>query len=127
MDLFKLLLVGGGGFVGCILRYLTVQTVDLKLNSLFPYGTLIVNIVGSLLLGIIYGWLSQKSDGSQNLKLLLATGFCGGFTTFSAFAFENFRLMEQKFVSVSLIYMMISLILGVLAIAVGLWIARSLS
>jgi fluoride exporter len=127
MDLFKLLLVGAGGFVGCVLRYLTVQTVDLKFNSLFPYGTLIVNIVGSLLLGIIYGWLSQKSDGSQNLKLLLATGFCGGFTTFSAFAFENFRLMEQKFVSVSLIYMMVSLILGVLAIAVGLWIARSLS
>jgi CrcB protein len=126
MNFYTLLLVGGGGFLGSIARYLTVRSVDEKLNALIPYGTLTVNILGSFLIGLLYGWLSRR-EGGESIRLLLGTGFCGGFTTYSAFALENVTLWQQKLLTPSLLYILATLILGFLVVAAGIFIARSIS
>jgi fluoride exporter len=126
MTFTQLLLVGAGGFAGSIARYFTSKTVDLKLNTLFPFGTLTVNVIGSFILGVIIAWTAKKADNSENLRLLLATGFCGGFTTFSAFAFENLNLLEQKLTGVALLYISMSLIIGVLAVYAGVSLGKNL-
>jgi len=126
MSVYKLLIVGFGGFIGSVARYLAVKLVDGKLNPLFPYGTLTVNIVGSFLLGLIYMLALRKAGLSENGRLFLGVGFCGGFTTFSAFALENFNLIEQKFFGTSLLYVSISVVVSILALAAGVWISRFL-
>jgi CrcB protein len=124
MTTYKILIVGFGGFIGSAARYIVVKTVDGRLNALFPYGTLTVNIVGSFLLGMIYMLAQRKAGLSDEGRLFLGVGFCGGFTTFSAFALENFNLMQQKLPGISLIYITVSIILGILALAAGIWASR---
>ena len=126
MNLYTLLIVGFGGFAGSTLRFLTVRLVDSRLNALFPFGTLTVNIIGSFILGIIYMLATRQAGISENARLFLAVGFCGGFTTFSAFALENFNLIEQKLISTSLLYILISVVLGILSLAAGIWASRFL-
>ena len=126
MNIYKLLLIGLGGFIGSISRYLTARLVDEKLNSVFPYGTLAVNVIGSFLLGLIYMLALRKVGLTENGRLFLGVGFCGGFTTFSAFALENFNLLQQKFLGTSLLYVAISVVAGLLALAAGIWISRFL-
>ena len=121
----NILLVGVGGMLGSIARYLVTIGIDSKLNSVFPYGTFAVNVVGSMILGFVIGWVNTKDD-SQSLKLLLATGFCGGFTTFSTFALENVTLISQRMNHMSIIYTMGSLIAGLLAVVAGLWLSKFL-
>lgn len=119
MNFYTVFLVGLGGFIGSILRFVTVRLVDGKLNAIFPYGTLTVNIIGSFLLGIIYMLALRKVGLSENGRLFLGVGFCGGFTTFSAFALENFSLVQQKFFGTSLLYISISVVVSILALAAG--------
>jgi fluoride exporter len=126
MTLYTLLIVGVGGFIGSVLRYVTVRMVDSKLNALFPYGTLIVNVAGSFALGLIYMLALRKAGISESTRLFLSVGFCGGFTTFSAFALENFTLMEQKLLWISLLYISTSILMGILALAAGVWASRFL-
>ncbi len=126
MNAYKLLIIGLGGFIGSVVRYLTVKLVDEKLNSLFPYGTLTVNVVGSFLLGLIYMLALRKAGLTENGRLFLGVGFCGGFTTFSAFALENFNLLQQKFLGTSVLYISISVVAGILALAAGIWVSRFL-
>ncbi len=126
MNLYTLLIVGLGGFAGSTLRFLTVRLVDSRLNALFPFGTLTVNVIGSFILGIIYMLATRQAGISENARLFLAVGFCGGFTTFSAFALENFNLIEQKLISTSLLYILISVVLGILSLAAGIWASRFL-
>ena len=124
MNTYKLLIVGLGGFLGSVARYLTAKFVDDKLGPPFPYGTLTVNILGSFLLGMIYIMALRKAGLTENGRLFLGVGFCGGFTTFSAFALENFTLMQEKFVGTSLLYISVSVIGGILALAAGVWVGR---
>jgi|SRR5688572_2044826 fluoride exporter len=126
MNLDKLLLVGLGGFLGSVARYVTAKVVDEKLNAVFPYGTLTVNILGSFLMGIVYILALRNTNLSENGRLFLGVGFCGGFTTFSAFALENFRLIQEKLVGTSVLYMSVSVVAGILALAAGIWTARFL-
>ncbi len=126
MNLYTLVIVGIGGFIGSVLRYMTVRLVDSKLNALFPYGTLIVNVIGSFLLGLIYMLALRKAGIPESTRLFLTVGFCGGFTTFSAFALENFTLMEQKLLWMSLLYISTSILMGILALAAGIWASRFL-
>lgn len=121
---YKILIVGLGGFIGSVARYIVVKTVDGRLNALFPYGTLTVNIAGSFLLGIIYMLALRKAGLSEDGKLFLGVGFCGGFTTFSAFALENFSLIQQKLPGTSLLYISLSVVAGILALAAGVWASR---
>jgi CrcB protein len=121
----QLLLVFLGGGVGSMLRYL----ISKIFNDYFQYfflGTFLVNIIGCLLMGLILG-LSLKGDYlTQNQILVLATGFCGGFTTFSAFAFEKHSLLSSGELFHFSLYTLSSIIIGILAIALGLWLTRLL-
>jgi fluoride exporter len=126
MDVYKIIAVGLGGCLGSIARYVTVKWADEKLNAVFPYGTLAVNIIGSFLLGLVYALAVRKAGIPENWRLFLGAGFCGGFTTFSAFALENFNLLQQKLIGTSVVYVSVSLIAGLLALAAGVWIGRFL-
>lgn len=124
MTLSNILVVGLGGFLGSVLRYVTSVTIDQRLNSIFPFGTFTVNIIGAFALGVISGWLTQTDDGAPTIRLLVITGFCGGFTTFSAFAFENFNLLSGRAVGLSILYVVVSVLLGVLAVWAGIATGR---
>lgn len=126
MNGYKILIVGLGGFIGSAARYVVVKLIDGKVNALFPFGTLTVNIVGSFLLGLIYMLAIRKAGLSEDGRLFLGVGFCGGFTTFSAFALENFNLIQQKFAMTSLLYISMSVVAGILALAAGIWMSRFL-
>jgi CrcB protein len=124
MNFYHLLVIGIGGFIGSIVRYLTVKFVDERLTSVFPFGTLVVNVIGSFLLGIVYAVAARKAGLSETTRLFLGVGFCGGFTTFSAFALENFNLIHQRFAGTSLLYISSSVLIGILALAAGVWVSR---
>jgi fluoride exporter len=126
MTFTNIFLVGVGGFLGSIVRYLSSVSIDQKLNSTFPYGTFTVNLVGAFVLGLVYGWASQNTNDASNTKLFLITGFCGGFTTFSAFAFENFNLLNNRMTPTALLYSLSTLLLGVLLVWIGIWITKIL-
>ncbi|HEY9489663.1 MAG TPA: fluoride efflux transporter CrcB [Chryseosolibacter sp.] len=127
MNIIHFLLVGAGGCIGSMARHLTVISVDRKLNSIFPFGTFTVNVVGSFILGFILAWVAKKT-GTHNeaWKVFLGTGFCGGFTTFSAFAAENLNLFEQKLPATALIYICLSVIAGLLSVWAGLVLGRNI-
>jgi fluoride exporter len=110
------LLVGLGGAIGSMLRYAISLLVTVKQ---FPYSTFIVNIAGSFIIGAVLA-LSLKNDMfSNNWKIFLATGICGGFTTFSAFAAENMALLQSGKYGIAFIYIMASLLLGIAAVVLG--------
>lgn len=124
MNIYHLLLVGFGGFLGSVSRYVTVKAIDSRLNTAFPFGTLTVNIVGSFILGLVFMLATRKAGMTEQARLFLGVGFCGGFTTFSAFALENFTLFEQKMAGISLVYIVVSVVVGILALAAGIWTSR---
>lgn len=121
----QLLAVGAGGFIGSIARFLMVRFVDQRLQSIFPFGTLLVNFLGSLAFGIIAAVLAKKTGIHPTWGLFLGTGICGGFTTFSAFSFENLNLLHHKPL-LSLAYISSSLLLGIVAAGIGYWIGKNL-
>ncbi len=93
--MMTLLSIGAGGFVGSISRYLLSTQVHLRLGTDFPYGTLIVNALGSLVLGALAGYLREHLAVSEELRLGLTVGFLGAFTTFSTFSYETILLMQS--------------------------------
>lgn len=119
----NLLLVGLGGFFGSILRYLTYLAIDKRLTISFPLSTFTVNIIGSLILGVIVG-LSMKDNLNEHTRLFLAVGICGSYTTFSTFALENINLLSQKDLLISFIYIAFSIIIGLAAVFIGQWVVK---
>ena len=115
-----------GGGLGSVLRYIIGRYLNHS-ESGFPLGTFTVNILGSLLIGIIIGLAAKNNMLSQNQTLLLATGFCGGFTTFSTFAYENHVLFKNGDLASFLLYSFGSFILAFIAVFVGLYLSRILS
>ena len=119
----KFLLVFLGGGLGSSLRYLLSRCFS-NLETSIPYGTLLVNVLGSFFIGIFIG-LSLKNDTlSQNQVLFLTVGFCGGFTTFSSFSLENVTLLKNGDYVQFGIYILTSIFLGILAVLFGLSIVR---
>jgi len=119
----QLALVFLGGGVGSMLRYLVSKTFNPYFQHFF-LGTFLVNMIGCLLIGIIIGLSLKNNLLSQNQTLLLATGFCGGFTTFSTFAFEKHDLLRDGQLLHFSFYTLSSIIVGILAVVLGLWLAR---
>lgn len=117
------LLVFLGGGLGSVLRYLVYRAM-LLLNLASFYGTFTVNILGSLLLGVLMGYFLKEGNISNNLQLFMATGFCGGFTTFSTFAFENQAFLRSGDYMQFLLYALGSLFIGILAIVFGVFLAK---
>jgi CrcB protein len=120
----NIFLVAIGGASGSVLRYLIHCFIAKKTVSNFPYQTFIVNIVGCFLIGILVGYLAKNQAQNETLKLLLITGFCGGFTTFSAFGLENINMIQNQNYLLAFIYTSLSLILGILAVGFGIFITK---
>jgi fluoride exporter len=121
------LLVGVGSFVGGNARYLLARWVGSTFVTRFPLGTLIINLGGSFLLGIIAGFLAARTVAhSDEVRLALGVGFCGGFTTFSTFAFETHALFEDGIWLPALANLAISLFAGLLAVRLGIVAGRAL-
>ncbi|WP_204345584.1 fluoride efflux transporter CrcB [Psychroserpens algicola] len=120
----QLLLVFLGGGFGSVLRYVIGKFLNNPENGI-PYGTFAANILGSLLIGIILGLAAKNDTLNSNQTLLLATGFCGGFTTFSTFAYENHLLLKSGDFSSFAIYTIASFIIGFLAVFFGMYVVKS--
>jgi fluoride exporter len=124
--MLKLLMVGAGGFVGSIGRYL-VGVGAQRITALpgFPYGTLIVNIVGCLLIGLLAGLVEGRPGGmSDEMELLLFVGALGGFTTFSSFGLDSVQLMRGHSVGLALMNVIVQVVVGLLAVWGGLELVR---
>lgn len=119
----QMLLVFVGGGFGSMLRYLIGKSLN-NSESGIPYGTFVVNIVGSLLIGVLLGIAAKNSVLTENHTLLLATGFCGGFTTFSAFAYENHVFLKSGDFTSFALYTVASFVVGFLAVFAGLYIVK---
>ncbi|MEN8776402.1 MAG: fluoride efflux transporter CrcB [Polaribacter sp.] len=112
----------GGGF-GSVLRFLIGKWLNNTENGI-PYGTFIANILGSLLIGVVLGYAAKNDAISQNQTLLLATGFCGGFTTFSTFAYENHVFLKSGDFTSFAIYSIASFVIGFLAVFAGMYLIK---
>jgi CrcB protein len=121
-----LLLIGTGGFLGSISRYLASRFLQNTIPSSFPYGTFFVNITGCLLIGIIYGLSEKSSLLTPEWRLFLAVGFCGGFTTFSTFANENLALLRDGEFFYFFLYTGLSVFLGIAATFMGVLMTKIL-
>lgn len=115
----SILIVGFGGFVGTVARFLTSRYFQENIASVFPWSTFFINIAGSLLIGIFYG-ISEKGDFmSPDVRLFLTVGICGGFTTFSTFSNDAFILLRQEEWFRFAFYTSMSFFLGLLAVYTG--------
>ena len=121
----QLLVVFLGGGMGSLLRYAFSKTLNGYFTHFF-LGTFLANILGCLLIGFILGMSAKGNVLTENQTLLLATGFCGGFTTFSSFAFEKHSLLTNGDILHFLLYTLSSIIIGICAIALGLWASKLL-
>jgi CrcB protein len=120
------LAIAAGGAVGALLRYWTSVAVHSRLGTAFPYGTLFVNILGSLLMGFLYIWLIERLAAGPSLRAFLLIGVLGAFTTFSAFSMETLNLIEAGQPGKALLNVLISVIVCIAAAGLGIFAARQL-
>jgi len=118
----NIILVGAGSFIGGALRYLV--SLMIKYAGGFPWATFIVNLVGCLIIGLLWGIFNRCANTSQHLVLLLSVGFCGGFTTFSTFSKESLQLVQSGNWLYFSLYVAGSIILGLLLVVVGYQISK---
>ncbi len=119
----QILLVFIGGGFGSVLRFVLGKVLN-NSQSQFPLGTFIANVLGCLLIGFILGLAARNNTLTQNHTLILATGFCGGFTTFSTFAYENHLFLKSGDFSSFAIYIITSFIVGFLAVFGGMFLTK---
>jgi CrcB protein len=120
----QIMLVGLGSAVGGMARFLMGKWIYALYPQNFPLPTLIINILGCFLIGLIFGYSVKTGAFSAETRLFLTTGLCGGFTTFSAFAYENIQLMKTGQYTMVLVYITASVVLGIVATFLGMGMFR---
>jgi len=122
---FLIVFIGGG--VGSMMRHGVNVAAARLAGTALPYGTLTVNVTGSLVMGLFAGYFAFKGDASQSWRLFLMTGILGGYTTFSAFSLDTALLYERGEIALALVYVLASVVVSVLGLFVGLALIRQLS
>ena len=121
-----ILAVAAGGSLGSVARYLVAIGFGKLLGPKFPWGTLVINVTGSLLIGIFVGLFAVRWSLPQAVRIFLVVGICGGYTTFSTFSLDSFYLIERGEVAAAAAYMIASVVLSVGAVIAGIQIVRML-
>ena len=125
--MLKYVLVGIGGCLGSILRFWLGSYIGGKMGTRFPYGTFVVNITGSFLIGLVLALLTARTQWSANWRYLIPIGFIGGYTTFSSFEFETLRTMQDGRIGLGLLYVATSVIAGLVAVWGGMIAGRAIA
>ena len=120
----NILIVGIGSFLGGVLRYLISIVMKNYCSQGFPWATLMVNLLGCLLIGLLFGLFNRYSSINNVWCLLFTTGLCGGFTTFSTFANESLQLLLGGSVWSFVLYVLASVGIGIALVALGYWLVR---
>jgi len=110
-------MVGVGGALGSILRFWLGSYIGGRMGTRFPYGTMVINITGSFLIGFVYALLTANTHWSPNWRYLIPIGFIGGYTTFSSFEYETLRTIQDGQVGLGLLYVAVSVCVGF----IGVW------
>lgn len=122
--MYLILAIAAGGATGAVLRHFTSQQIMQVMGPSFPYGTMTVNIFGSLVLGVLIGVLARYFDGNQVLRAFLTVGLLGGFTTFSAFSLDSIVMIERGDILATLAYVFVSVIFSIGGLWLGLTSTR---
>lgn len=122
----KFIYIAIGGACGSVVRYIISEYIATKNNSNFPLGTFVVNTIGSLIIGFLFGFFSINGEVNDRLKFLVFIGFLGGFTTFSSYALENMKHLQNNLFSTALLYILLSNFLGILLAYFGYILALKL-
>ena len=116
--------VGAGGAVGSVLRYVLSSVVVRAMGSTFPYGTVLVNVIGSFVIGLLYVWLMERVGARPELRAFLIVGVLGGFTTFSSFSLETVTLLMQESYTKAVANVVVSVLLCIACTWLGILVAR---
>ena len=119
---FLIVFLGGG--IGAALRHGINILAARTLGTGFPHGTLIINVTGSLIMGLVAAWFAFKGDASQHWRLFLTTGILGGYTTFSAFSLDAALLYERGEIGLAALYVLGSVVLSIAGLFAGLYLVR---
>jgi CrcB protein len=122
----NILFVGTGGFIGSVMRYLVQVFVEKDMASTFPWGTFIANIAGSFIIGVVFALAEKGNLMNAEWRLFFAVGICGGFTTFSSFAYNNLNLLKENAFGQLLWNIGGSLFFGILAVYLGIILVRTI-
>jgi CrcB protein len=122
----NILIVGAGGFIGSVMRYLVQIFVEKGLVSTFPWGTFVANVLGSFIIGVVFAFAEKGNLMSVEWRMFLAVGICGGFTTFSSFAFNNLMMIEERSIGQLFFNVGGSLFFGILAVYLGIILVRAI-
>lgn len=112
----KYVMVGIGGCAGSILRFWLGSYIGGRMGTRFPYGTFVINITGSFLIGVVFAFLAARTTWSANWRYLIPIGFIGGYTTFSSFEFETLRTIQDGQIGTGILYVVLSVVVGFVAV-----------
>ncbi|UXS01040.1 fluoride efflux transporter CrcB [Agrobacterium tumefaciens] len=124
--MLNIALVAAGGAIGSVFRYLVGMWSMRVAGPAFPWGTLVVNVAGSFLIGLLVELIARRLNASSEMRLFIVTGVLGGFTTFSSFSLDAVALFERGALSLSAVYVIATLVVSIVAVFAGLALGRSL-